>query len=140
MYPEADIPALQLSLLRGLDPMAHLALGRALREMRGENILVVGSGFSFHNMRAFTWEENHKPDPENDAFQNWLINVCTGSIPQSVREQHLTEWEIAPSARYCHPREEHLLPLHVCLGMADRPATVVFDDYMLGKRALAFLW
>jgi len=105
-----------------------------------ENILVVGSGFSFHNIRAFSWHGINAPDAGNDTFQKWLIEVCTGQIPQSEREQCLIKWEKAPSARYCHPREEHLLPLHVCLGMADKPARVIFDDYILGKRAVAFLW
>jgi len=140
MYPEADIPALQLSLVRGLDPAAHIALGNALRELLAENILIVGSGFSFHNMRAFAWDGSREPDSANDAFQDWLIETCAGSMSQAEREQRLKEWEQAPSARYCHPREEHLLPLHVCLGMADNPATVIFDDYILGKRAVAFLW
>jgi 4,5-DOPA dioxygenase extradiol len=140
MYPQADIPSLQLSLLRGLNPSAHIALGKALRELSKENILVIGSGFSFHNMRAFTWQENSTNDPANDAFQNWLIKVCTGPITQTEREQRLIEWVQAPSARYCHPREEHLLPLHVCLGMADKPAKLVFDDQILGKRGIAFLW
>jgi len=140
MYPEADIPCLQLSLIRGLDPAAHIALGQALRDLSNENILVIGSGFSFHNMRAFDWQNTGAPDPANDLFQNWLIEVCTGAIPQSEREQRLIEWENAPSARYCHPREEHLLPLHVCQGMADKPAKLIFDDQIVGKRALAFLW
>jgi 4,5-DOPA dioxygenase extradiol len=140
MYPQADIPSLQLSLLQGLNPAAHIALGNALRGLKEENILVIGSGFSFHNLRAFAWEGNTEPDPANDAFQNWLIDVCTGPTPQPRREQRLIEWEKAPSARYCHPREEHLLPLHVCLGMADQPARVVFDDEILGKRSVAFLW
>lgn len=140
MYPQADIPSLQLSLLRGLDPKAHIALGKALRELMYENILVIGSGFSFHNMGAFSWQGINAPDPANDAFQNWLIDVCTGPISQTEREQLLIEWQKAPSARYCHPREEHLLPLHVCLGMADKPASTIFDDYILGKRGVAFLW
>jgi len=140
MYPEADIPSLQLSLLRGLNPAAHIALGNALCELMDENILILGSGFSFHNQNAFFRHELGTPDPENDAFQNWLIETCTGSFSQSEREQRLIAWEKAPSARYCHPREEHLLPLHVCLGMADGPAEVVFDDQILGKRGLAFLW
>lgn len=140
MYPEADIPALQLSLVRGLDPTAHLALGRALQELLAENILVIGSGFSFHNMRAFVWEAKSEPDSANDEFQNWLIDVCTGAMSGDEREQQLREWEKAPSARYCHPREEHLLPLHVCVGMADKPGRTVFDDYILGKRSVAFLW
>jgi 4,5-DOPA dioxygenase extradiol len=140
MYPEADIPCIQLSLLRGLDPGAHIALGKALQGLMTENILVIGSGFSFHNLRAFSWQGIGAPDPANDAFQNWLVEVCCSSLPQSEREQRLVEWEKAPSARYCHPREEHLLPLHVCLGMADKPAKVVFDDKILGKRGVAFLW
>jgi len=140
MYPRADIPALQLSLLRGLDSAAHLSLGIALRELMHENILVIGSGFSFHNMQAFSWHGETAPDPANDDFQNWLIEVCTGPISQREREQCLIDWQKAPSARYCHPREEHLLPLHVCLGMANKDAKVIFDDFILGKRAVAFKW
>ncbi len=60
----------------------------------------------------------------------------------ALLEQHKipAAWEQAPSARYCHPREEHLLPLHVCIGMAAKPAKLVFDDHILGKRSVAFLW
>jgi len=140
MYPQADIPSIQLSLLRGLDPAAHLALGKALRELMRENILIIGSGFSFHNMRAFSMQGMNTPDPANDAFQNWLIEVCASPLSPSEREHRMVNWQQAPSARYCHPREEHLLPLHVCLGMANKEATVVFDDYILGKRAVALLW
>jgi aromatic ring-opening dioxygenase catalytic subunit (LigB family) len=140
MYPRADIPALQLSLLSGLNPAEHIALGRALRELKHDKILVLGSGFSFHNMGAFSLRGLEAPDRANDAFQGWLIEVCTGEMLQSEREQRLIEWENAPSARYCHPREEHLLPLHVCVGMADKPAELVFEDYILGKRAVAFMW
>jgi 4,5-DOPA dioxygenase extradiol len=140
MYPDADIPSIQMSLVRGLDPGVHIALGKALRELMEENILVVGSGFSFHNMRAFSWQGNQSPDPANDAFQNWLIDVCASPITEADREQCLIKWEKAPFARYCHPREEHLLPLHVCAGMGQKPAELIFDDYILGKRAVAFLW
>lgn len=140
MYPQADVPSLQLSLLRGLNPAAHIALGRALRELMQENILVIGSGFSFHNLRAFSGQAIGTSDPANDAFQDWLIELCSGTILQSEREKRLIEWEQAPSARYCHPREEHLLPLHVCIGMADKAAKLVFDDQILGKRSVAFLW
>lgn len=140
MYPHAEIPTLQLSLVRGLDPAAHLALGTALRALMPENLLVVGSGFSFHNMGAFSWQGVSAPDPANDAFQEWLIEACAGPIPQPEREQRLIAWEGAPGARYCHPREEHLLPLHVCAGMAGATARVVFDAHILGKRSVAFLW
>jgi len=140
MYPQADIPCLQLSLLHSLDASAHLAMGKALRGLLAENILVIGSGFSFHNLRAFSWDAAGVADPANDAFQNWLIETCSGALTQPEREQRLIEWQKAPSARYCHPREEHLLPLHVCFGMADKPAREIFDDRILGKRSLGFLW
>ncbi len=140
MSPKADIPALQLSLLRGLDPAAHISLGRTLCELEDENILVIGSGFSFHNMKAFSRQAVYTPDPANDAFQDWLIEVCSGQISNAEREQQLIDWTKAPAARYCHPREEHLLPLHVCTGMAAKPAKVIFDDYIMGKRGVAFLW
>lgn len=94
MYPQADIPSLQLSLLRGLDPASHIALGQALQTLMAENILVIGSGFSFHNMRAFSWQGENVPDPANDAFQDWLIEVvCTGSLSQVEREQRLIGWQ-----------------------------------------------
>lgn len=140
MYPQADIPSLQLSLLHGLDPAAHIALGRALRGLMNEKLLVVGSGFSFHNLRAFFSQEIGTSDPANDAFQDWLIETCTGRISQLERERRLVEWEKAPSARYCHPREEHLLPLQMCVGMADKSAELIFDDRIMGKRGVAFLW
>jgi aromatic ring-opening dioxygenase catalytic subunit (LigB family) len=140
MYPQADIPCLQLSLLHSLDASAHLALGKALRGLLSENILVIGSGFSFHNLRAFSWDASGAADPANDAFQNWLIETCVSPLAQPEREGRLSEWQKAPSARYCHPREEHLLPLHVCLGLAGKPAELIFDDRILDKRSLAFLW
>jgi len=140
MYPEADIPAVQLSLLRGLSPAAHIALGKALRGLGDANVLVIGSGFSFHNLSAFAWQGSGAADGANDAFQDWLIETCTSAMNAAEREQRLIEWEQAPSARYCHPREEHLLPLHVCAGMAGTAGRVVFDDQILGKRSVAFAW
>jgi 4,5-DOPA dioxygenase extradiol len=140
MYPAADIPCTQLSLIRGLDAASHLALGAALRDLTTENVLVVGSGFSFHNLGAFSREGEQTTDKANDGFQEWLVDTCTGSLTQTEREARLVRWADAPAARYCHPREEHLLPLHVCAGMAERPAETVFDDYILGKRSVAFLW
>jgi len=140
MYPDADIPTVQMSLLHNLDPVSHLNLGKALRPLMEKNILVIGSGFSFHNMGAFSWHGTAAQDTKNDAFQNWLIACCAGDISASERESRLAAWEEAPYARYCHPREEHLLPLHVCVGMANKPAQVIFDDQILGKRAVALQW
>lgn len=141
MYPRAAIPCVQLSLLASLDPRAHLALGRALAPLRHEDILIIGSGFSFHNLRAFFASPPGMPDQSNHAFSEWLIATCTAEQLTVVeREERLAAWEKAPQARYCHPREEHLLPLHVCFGMAQEKARLVFDQEVLGKRACAFLW
>jgi len=140
MYPDAGIPSIQLSLIKGLDPVTHLKLGRALRGLPRENILVVGSGFSFHNLNAFFDSDGSGDDPANDSFQNWLIDTCTSEMSQDAREQRLAGWTEAPGARYCHPRAEHLLPLHVCAALAGAPAELVFDDTILGKRGVAFLW
>jgi aromatic ring-opening dioxygenase catalytic subunit (LigB family) len=141
MYPDADIPSTQLSLLRGLDPAKHLAMGKALRELLPENILIIGSGFSFHNMRAFSLGDKTYPDPANDAFQDWLMDtIANPVVSPEEREERLLNWEEAPYARYCHPREEHLLPVFVCAALAGKPGKVVFDDLIFGKRGLAFLW
>ncbi len=141
MYPEADIPSIQLSLTRGLNPVHHLKVGNALRELLNENVLIVGSGFSFHNMHAFVWNGEKPADPANDQFQDWLIDVCTNkNYQQQEREKLLADWRGAPSSGYCHPREEHLMPVHVCQGAAGNAGDKVFDDYILGKRSVAFLW
>ena len=140
MYPQADIPVLQISLVKGLDPDEHISLGRALRDLAGENILFIGSGFSFHNMGAFLWDGSSPEDPKNGAFQDSLIRICSGDIPYEEKTELLSEWEKLPHARYCHPREEHLLPLQVCFGISEEPARVIFDDYIMGKRAVALHW
>lgn len=140
IFPDADVPCLQLSLLKNLDPSAHIAIGKALRPLRRDNILFIGSGFSFHNMQAF-FKANSNPDEQNNAFQEWLIDTCTNQkLSQAERTSRLIAWESAPAARYCHPREEHLLPLHVCAGLSDDAAELVFYDNVLGKKSCGFIW
>jgi len=73
-------------------------------EFTNKNILVLGSGFSFHNQNAFFGSELGAPDQKNDAFQDRLIETCTGSFTQEERERRLIEWKKTPSARYCHTR------------------------------------
>lgn len=140
MYPNATIPALQLSLIQGLDASSHLEMGKALQGLMDRNILIIGSGFSFHNMYGFDYAVSALPDGKNEQFQDWLIETCTGPLSWAEREQRLQSWEEAPSARYCHPREEHLLPLHVCAAATQTAAEVAFDGAIAGKRAVALLW
>ena len=140
MYPDASIPCVQVSLLSSLDPGDHIQLGKILAGLRHENILVLGSGFSFHNLRALILGDTPESDTKNEQFQQWLIDTCTGDMPQKERQRRLIEWENAPFARYCHPREEHLLPLHVCCGIAQSAGELVFAENVMGKKACAFLW
>lgn len=143
MYPKAQIPCIQLSLLRNLDPEKHIALGKALASLREKNILIIGSGMSFHHLKTF-FTHDIDSSRENDAFDQWLIQMCAcPEILSEVREQRLIEWEKAPFARFCHPREEHLLPLQVCYGIAcaDSPiAKVVFNGQIMGKKVTSLLW
>lgn len=141
MFPDATIPCVQLSLLKNLNPEAHIEIGKALTELRKENVLIIGSGFSFHNVKTFFSQAMGAPDPKNEAFEHWLIDTCTNNkISANERETRLIEWGNAPFAKYCHPREEHLLPLHVCFGLSNLNAKLVFDGEVAGKKASAFLW
>lgn len=141
MYPEADIPCVQLSLLESLDPAAHIALGEAVSEISEDGVLVVGSGFSFHNMKAFFSSDASLPDEKNAAFERWLIQTCSDAdLDEAERTRRLVAWESAPHARYCHPREEHLLPLHVCYGIAKHAAEAVVELSILNKKASFYVW
>lgn len=142
MYPDASVPVIQLSLMNSLDPSAHIDMGAAISSLAARDVLILGSGFTFHNMNAFG--PAHSPsgtDPDNEAFEAWLRDTCTNTdIDESERRRRLVEWADAPGARWCHPREEHLLPLHVCYGAGAGPATQVFDDIVLHKRSSGYSW
>lgn len=133
-YPDAVVPAIQLSLVRGLDPALHLAIGRALTSLRDRNIFIIGSGMTFHNLRAFG-------DPRavawSDTFDEWLRGVMQRD--PADRARGLTEWSSAPAARIAHPREEHLIPLLVATGAAgEDSATLAFNGTFGGSRLSAY--
>jgi len=132
-YPDANVPTVQLSLIRGLDPKQHLALGRALAPLRDEGVFIVGSGMTFHNLRAFGPQSREAAE----AFDAWLRESLP--LPQSERDQRLSEWASAPAARTAHPREEHLLPLMVIAGAAgaDR-AQLPYNGKILDLRLSAY--
>jgi len=143
MYPQAQIPCIQLSLMKSLDPAAHIALGKAIAAIRKKNVLTIGSGLSFHNLREF-FSSKSEARRASEEFDSWLIETCASqTLSPELREKRLIEWESAPSARYCHPREEHLIPLHVCYGMASAEtptAEVVFNEELMGKVVTSLLW
>ena len=141
MYPEADIPCVQLSLIDGLDPLAHIQLGRALQNLGDQSLLLIGSGFSFHNMRAFFSRDTDDSRSANETFQRWLLDTCSDhKISEDERSQRLVDWEAVPFARYCHPREEHLLPLHVCYGFAESACSKSYRLHILNKESSMCLW
>jgi aromatic ring-opening dioxygenase catalytic subunit (LigB family) len=122
-FPAAKLPTIQLSLQAGLDPARHLAIGRALAPLRDEGVLIIGSGMSYHNMRALRGAVEGAL-AASQAFDGWL----SGAVQDPDR---LIDWQNAPSARACHPREEHLIPLHVCAG-AGGSGKIIFQDQVLG--------
>jgi len=141
MYPAADIPCIQLSLVKSLDAREHIRIGEALAALAGENVLLLGSGFSFHNMRAFATPDTPELQARNEAFEAWLIETCSSqTLDESARAERLVAWDNAPFARYCHPREEHLLPLHVCYGATRRPCKTYLEMSIMKKRASFYFW
>lgn len=141
MYPQADIPCIQLSLIGSLDPLAHIELGRALQGLADPSLLLIGSGFSFHNMRAFFAPDSAESRSANQAFETWLHESCCDPLlSEAQRLERLIHWSAAPGARYCHPREEHLLPLQVCYGYAGRACDQAYRLNILNKTASLYLW
>lgn len=143
MYPAADIPVIQISLLGSLNPAAEIAVGRAIAPLRDEGVLIIGSGLSFHNMRAFFSADISK-HAKSDEFDQWLTQTLIGSdLDTSAQQARLEKWLSAPQGRYSHPREEHLLPLHVCFGAAsaaDSHAEKVFSGQLFGVQVSGFMW
>jgi len=109
MFPKADIPVVQLSLKHNLDPAEHLEMGKLLEPLRSENILIVGSGLSYHNLRQLNDVHGF-----SKSFDDWL-QTTMNAAPEE-RSERLIDWESAPNARLAHPREDHLLPLMVVTG------------------------
>lgn len=117
-----------VSLHQSLNSGTNIAIGKALRPFREDGILILGSGFTFHNMQAFF----HPSDASHKAsrnFNQWLKkSIIEGQL------ESLKEWEQAPGARLCHPREEHLMPLLVVAGSAlveescEVVAQIVYDN------------
>ncbi len=131
-FPAAQVPCVQLSLVQGLDPARHLALGRALAPLRDEGVLIVGSGMSYHNLRKFF---DGSGVDDSRAFDAWL----QASVLGPDRDARLARWTEAPAARAVHPREEHLLPLHVVAGAAgDDPARLSWSGTVMGLSVSGF--
>jgi 4,5-DOPA dioxygenase extradiol len=148
MRPEADIPILQMSLLSSLDPGQHIAFGRALGELMDGDLVLIGSGFSFHNIPALIGRlspEEAKEGPSlAKVFHDWMDGIICDPEPNDARQHsELVGWAQVPGARFCHPREEHLLPLHVCFGAAQAAglsASQFFGEPVKGYQTSGYFW
>lgn len=119
MFPEADIPVTQVSILRGGTPSDHVKLGAALSGLREEGVLIIGSGSLTHNLYEFAGNDIDAPVPQwVSEFDAWMHAMLTGT----QREALLHYRDLAPHARRNHPTDEHLLPLFVAMGAAGESA------------------
>lgn len=137
IYPEADVPMVQLSLNRNLDAATHLRIGHALAPLRDEAVLIVGSGMSYHNLRDLYSEDPRVMRAAAD-FDAWLTETVT-EPDFATRERRLAAWHQAPGARAAHPRPEHLIPLMVAAGAArDEVGRRNYNAPLLGKPISGF--
>jgi len=137
VYPDADVPIVQLSLHHSLDAAIHLQIGRALAPLRDAGVLIVGSGMSYHNLREMFQDAPRFNEPA-EQFDAWLTAAVT-EPDMAERERKLASWQQAPGAMRCHPRPEHLLPLMVAAGAAGGDVGWrTFNDRILGKMISGF--
>jgi 4,5-DOPA dioxygenase extradiol len=126
MFPDADVPVAQLSIQPHLDAGHHFRVGRALRALRDEGVMVIGSGQITHNLRAADFSARPEDaDPRVAEFTDWFeARLAARDIDALLDYRHK-----APHAVLMHPTDEHLLPVFAALGAAD-------DDYSLAIQSL----
>jgi aromatic ring-opening dioxygenase catalytic subunit (LigB family) len=134
LYPEADMPVVQLSMQEAFDPEVHLEAGRLLAPLREDGVVIIGSGSSYHNLRHW----NASAAVPSRQFDDWLNETLVDASP-AERKVRLGRWSEAPAARIAHPREEHLIPLMVAAGAAgdDRGARIYHEDAFRDAIALS---
>ena len=114
LFPDGDVPTVELSLHASLDPALHFRIGQTLAPLIDDGVLIVGSGSNFHNFDYFFG----KTGPQASVFTDWLRETMTAVTP-AARAARLLAIENAPGFRLAHPREEHLTPVFVVAGVVD---------------------
>jgi aromatic ring-opening dioxygenase catalytic subunit (LigB family) len=133
VFPDADVPIVEMSVDASLDPALHVAAGRALAPLRDEGVVIIGSGLSSHNLRALGDPRFLAP---SRAFDDWLDEAV--ALDADARGDRLAQWASAPSARISHPREEHLIPLMVAAGAGAGRGDRIYNDEVLGSVVSAY--
>lgn len=137
MYPEAEIPVLQISM-PDLDPEHLFRLGQHLAPLRDEGVLIIGSGFMTHGLPFLeSWEVNATPPRWSVEFDQWAAEALQrGAVDELVNFRHR-----APAVRYAHPTVDHFAPLFVTLGAASDPGAApefTVDGYWMGLAKRSF--
>jgi 4,5-DOPA dioxygenase extradiol len=114
MYPEADVPVVQVSVQTELGPRQQLAVGRALAPLAGEGVLIVGSGHLTHNLRDRVRDASGAPAPYAKNFQDWVKQRIDGHALDELADYRT----LSPDGVRAHPTDEHFLPLFLALGAA----------------------
>ena len=140
-FPFPDIPFIQLSLHNSLDPELHYRAGTALRVLREQNILLIGSGNTFHNIPVLLRGMKTRTDSASGKdFDDWLTTTLSTQASEA-RKNALFRWADAPGAHYAQPRADHLAPLFVIAGSAGNAIChKIFEDTMLGAVESAFIF
>ena len=138
MYPDADIPVLQMSMPTQ-DPGRLLEIGRRLQPLRDEGVLIIGSGFMTHGLRYLRdWSTDAVAPTWSSEFDAWASEaLARGDVDTLANFK-----ELAPGMPYAHPTVEHFIPLFITLGAsaaADKAPETLIDGYFMGlsKRSFA---
>ncbi|MFD2444407.1 DODA-type extradiol aromatic ring-opening family dioxygenase [Bacillus sp. CGMCC 1.16607] len=129
LFPQADIPVVQISVNPFLHPEKQFQIGEALRGLGKEDILIIGSGVTVHNLRIIKWGQT-TPEEWAVRFDDWLIERIEKEDYESLFEYE----KLAPNAQMAVPRPEHFVPLYIAMGSADTlsNAKVIFRNYEFG--------
>ncbi len=128
IYPQADIPVVQVSLPRTATPAQLMGMGAALADLRAERVLLVGSGSITHNLAELDWTgESATTPPWARDFRNWMVHALAVNDTKALQN-----WKtLAPHAERNHPTDEHLRPLFFACGAGKRFA-VVHSSFEMG--------
>ncbi|WJQ01520.1 class III extradiol ring-cleavage dioxygenase [Geobacillus stearothermophilus] len=133
LFPKADIPVVQASVVPWWTPKQLLQLGEALRPLRDEGVMIIGSGGTVHNLMALRWEGHAEADEWAVAFDDWLLSRS------AAHSEEVFEYENkAPYAKQAVPTPEHLAPYWIAYGAGDRGGAprVLFREYQYGSLSL----
>lgn len=128
MYPQADIPVVQLSLPSRLGPALQTRIGHALAGLREQGVLLIGSGSITHNLRDLDWHAGPESvEPWAKAFRDWMIDKLAADDQAALHDYR----QQAPNAVRSHPSDEHLLPLYFARGAGGK-FSVAHQGFTLG--------